>query len=178
MRHKKSGRKLGRTKSHRKATLSNLATALFREKKIRTTTAKAKETRPFAEKLITFAKKGDLGSRRQVLKIIRDKEVVKHLFDEIAPVYEKRNGGYTRIIKLGQRKGDGAPLSYIELVDFDKKDKKHSDKSKKGLREKFARTKKKSQEAVIEKEDKEQVENNLEIAEETSENSIENKADE
>ncbi|MBN1349574.1 50S ribosomal protein L17 [candidate division KSB1 bacterium] len=149
MRHKKSGRKLGRTKSHRKATLSNLATALFREKKIRTTTAKAKETRSFAEKLITFAKKGDLASRRQVLRVIKDKAIVRELFDDIAPVFEKRNGGYTRIIKLGQRKGDAAPLSYIELVDFEKTQ-KGGEKKKKRLRDRFARSKAKKETEVKE----------------------------
>lgn len=119
MRHRKTGRKLSRTASHRKATLDNLAMALFENKSIKTTTAKAKEARSSVERLITFAKRGDLASRRQVLKTIRDKNIVKTLFDEIAPKYADRPGGYTRVIKLGQRHGDGADLSILELVGFE-----------------------------------------------------------
>ena len=119
MRHRKSGRKLGRTASHRKATLANLATALFEHTSIKTTTAKAKEARATVERLITFAKRGDLHSRRQVMRTIKDKAIVKKLFDEIAPKYAERNGGYTRIIGLGQRQGDGANLSILELVGYE-----------------------------------------------------------
>ncbi len=126
MRHRRSGRKLNRTTSHRKAMFANMVTSLVEYKKIKTTLAKAKEARSVVERLITFAKKGDLTARRQVLKIIRDKETVKVLFDEIAPQYNERNGGYTRIIKLGQRAGDGASLALLELVGFEgvKKEKK------------------------------------------------------
>jgi len=136
MRHRKSFNKLNRTASHRKATLSNLATQLFTHKKIRTTAVKAKAVRPVAERLITFAKKGTLHARRQVLRTIRDKQVVQELFNEIAPVYDSRNGGYTRIVKLGQRQGDGAEVAYLELVDFEgvrkeKKEKKKPEKEKK-----------------------------------------------
>ena len=126
MRHRRSGKKLNRTTSHRKAMLANMITSLVEYKKIKTTLAKAKEARRVVERLITFAKKEDLTARRQVLKIIRDKEAVKILFDEIAPQFNERNGGYTRIIKLGQRAGDGASLAYLELVGFEgvKKEKK------------------------------------------------------
>ncbi len=119
MRHRKDGRKLGRTASHRKAMLANMAANLFLHKQIRTTHPKALEARRFAETLITKAKKGDLHSRRLVLKVIPHKDVVKILFDEIAPQYADRNGGYTRIIKLGQRKNDAAHVSLLSLVDFD-----------------------------------------------------------
>lgn len=119
MRHRKDGRKLDRTASHRKAMLANMAANLFLHKQIRTTHPKALETRRFAETLITKAKKGDLHSRRMVLKVIPHKDVVKILFDEIAPQYADRNGGYTRIIKLGQRKNDAAHVSILALVDFD-----------------------------------------------------------
>ena len=119
MRHLKSGRKLGRTASHRKALLANLATEVFRHKSIVTTTPKAKEARSSVERLITFAKKGDLAARRQVLRSIRDKAVVKELFETIAPRFAERNGGYTRIIKLGSRNGDNAPLAILELVGFE-----------------------------------------------------------
>lgn len=119
MRHRKDGRKLGRTASHRKAMLANMAANLFLHKQIRTTHPKALEARRFAETLITKAKKGDLHSRRMVLRVIPHKDVVKILFDEIAPQYADRNGGYTRIIKLGQRKNDAAHVSILALVDFD-----------------------------------------------------------
>ena len=119
MRHLKSGRKLGRTTSHRKAMMSNLAMALFEHKSIVTTTPKAKEARTIVERLITFAKRGDLNARRMVLRIVRDKNVVKELFESIAPKYENRNGGYTRIIKIGRRKGDNAPLAIFELVGYE-----------------------------------------------------------
>ena len=119
MRHLKSGRKLGRTASHRKATLANLAAALIEHKSIVTTTPKAKEARSTVERLITFAKKGDVASRRQVLRTIRDKNLVKDLFEKIAPKYTERNGGYTRIIKIGNRKGDNARLAIFELVGYE-----------------------------------------------------------
>ncbi len=119
MRHRKDGRKLGRTASHRKAMLANMAANLFLHKQIRTTHPKALEARRLAETLITKAKKGDLHSRRMVLKVIPHQDVVKILFDEIAPQYADRVGGYTRIIKLGQRKNDAAHVSILALVDFD-----------------------------------------------------------
>ena len=116
MRHNKIGRKLGRKTAHRKALMSNLASALITHKKIKTTDAKAKELRMYIEPLVTFAKKGDLHSRRQVLKKIKHKSIVRELFDNIGPTFSNRNGGYTRIIKLGFRDNDCAPISIIEFV--------------------------------------------------------------
>ena len=109
-------RKLGRPSAHRKSMLRNLVTDLFREGRIQTTDCRAKEARREAEKLITLAKRGDLHARRQALAFIFDESVVTKLFDEIAPKYEDRNGGYTRIVKIGQRKGDAAMEVLIELV--------------------------------------------------------------
>ena len=118
MRHNKVGRKLGRKTAHRKALMSNLASALITHKRIKTTDAKAKELRVYIEPLVTYAKKGDLHSRRQVLKKIRHKSIVRELFDNIGPTFSNRNGGYTRIIKLGFRDNDCAPISMIEFVDM------------------------------------------------------------
>ena len=118
MRHNKIGRKLGRKTAHRKALMSNLASALITHKKIKTTDAKAKELRMYIEPLVTYAKKGDLHSRRQVLKKIKHKSIVRELFDNIGPTFSNRNGGYTRIIKLGFRDNDCAPISMIEFVDM------------------------------------------------------------
>ncbi len=110
------GHRLGGSPAHEKHILSNLATALFEHGKITTTEAKARRLRPVAEKLITFAKRGDLHARRQVLTVVTDKGVVHTLFAEIAPEYSEREGGYTRITKIGPRKGDNAPMAVIELV--------------------------------------------------------------
>lgn len=110
------GPRLGGSSSHQKALLANLATALFEHGRIKTTEPKARALRPYAEKLITHAKKGELHNRREVLKKIRDKDVVHILFAEIGPFYADRNGGYTRIIKVENRKGDNAPMAVIELV--------------------------------------------------------------
>ena len=110
------GPRLGGSAAHQRLILANLATALFEHGRITTTEAKARRVRPLAEKLITKAKKGDLHNRRQVAKVIRDKGVVHELFTEIAPRFENRPGGYTRITKLGPRKGDNAPMAVIELV--------------------------------------------------------------
>ena len=118
MRHNHKGRKLGRTASHRKAMLSNMAANLFKHKQIRTRDAKAKEARRVAEKLITLGKRGDVHARRQALKLLPTKEDVNLLFHEIAPQYENRDGGYTRIVKLGRRTNDAAPVSILELVEF------------------------------------------------------------
>jgi len=111
------GPRLGGGPSHERMLISNLARSLFAEGRIRTTEAKAKRLRPQAERLITFAKRGDVASRRQVLTVLRDKEVVHKLFAEIAPRFADRPGGYTRILKLGPRPGDSAPMALIELVD-------------------------------------------------------------
>jgi len=116
VRHRKKGRQLSRTRSHRKATIRNLATSLFRHGRIETTTAKAKELRPYAERLITLARRGDVHARRLAAMKIQDRDVLGKLFDEIAPRYMERPGGYTRVLKLGNRKGDAAEMSLIELV--------------------------------------------------------------
>ena len=118
MRHRKKGRKLGRKNSNRKALLMNLASQLVMHKRIKTTDAKAKELRSYVEPLITLAKKNDLHSRRMVIKKLPHKNIVKSLFEEIAPRYIERPGGYTRIIKLGYRDNDRAPVSIIEFVDM------------------------------------------------------------
>ena len=117
MRHGMSGRKLGRTTSHRKALFANMATSLLKHGQIRTTLPKAKDLRKVVEPLITLAKKGDLHSRRQAASTITEAEVVKHLFDNIGPANKDRAGGYTRVIKAGYRLGDAAPMAIIELTD-------------------------------------------------------------
>jgi large subunit ribosomal protein L17 len=116
VRHRKKGRELSRTATHRKALLRNLVTSLFRHERVETTTAKAKELRPYAERLITLARRGDVHSRRLAGRKIQDREVLGKLFEDIAPRYEERPGGYTRILKVGHRKGDAAEMSLIELV--------------------------------------------------------------
>jgi large subunit ribosomal protein L17 len=110
------GPRLGGGPAHERLLLANLATQLFEHRQITTTEAKAKRVRPLAERLITFAKRGDLAARRRVLTVVRDKGVVHELFAEIAPLMAERNGGYTRITKIGNRKGDNAPMAVIELV--------------------------------------------------------------
>ena len=109
-------RKLGRPTDHRKAMLRNLVTSLLREERIETTVTRAKETKRMADKMITLAKRGDLHARRQVLAYIYDEDVVKKLFDEIGPKYADRDGGYTRVLKIGPRRGDAAEMAIIELV--------------------------------------------------------------
>lgn len=116
MRHRKSGVKLNRTSSHRKAMFRNMVTSLFKYDRIRTTNAKAKELRRWADDLITLAKRGDLHAQRQALAIIREKKVVYKLFSEATERFGDMNGGYTRITKIGRRPGDAAPISLIELV--------------------------------------------------------------
>lgn len=117
MRHRKKGRQLSRTRSHRKATLRNMATSLFRHERIQTTQAKAKELRPFAEKIITQAKDDTVHARRQVARKIADREILGKLFDDIGPRFADRPGGYTRVLKLGPRKSDSAEMALIELVE-------------------------------------------------------------
>ena len=116
MRHQKEGRKLKRTASHRKALLRNMVTSLFEHEKIETTDAKAKELRKVADKMITLGKRGDLHARWLASSVISNKKIVKKLFDDIAPRFKERKGGYSRIIKVGRRRGDNAPLSIIELL--------------------------------------------------------------
>jgi large subunit ribosomal protein L17 len=116
MRHQKSGRKLNRSSSHRWALMRNLVTALLRDEKIKTTDAKAKELRRWADRVITLGKQGTLHARRQALAIVQDKAVVRKLFESLGPRFKDRPGGYTRIVKIGIRRGDAAPVSVIELV--------------------------------------------------------------
>jgi large subunit ribosomal protein L17 len=113
----KKGPRLGAGPPHQKLMLGGLAAALFEHEKVRTTEAKAKALRPVAERLITFAKRGDVSARREVLKVVPDRDVVHRLFADIGPRMAERDGGYTRILKLGPRKGDGAPMAILELVD-------------------------------------------------------------
>ena len=130
MRHNLGYRKLGRTKEHRRALLRNLATDLFRHERLTTTLPKAKELRPYAEKLITLARRDDLHSRRLVLGQIFDKSVVKKLFDTLGPRFTARPGGYSRILKLGPRPGDGADMAIVELVGSEPVFKKQKDEKK------------------------------------------------
>jgi large subunit ribosomal protein L17 len=119
MRHMKSGRKLNRTQSHRRAMLANMATSLIKHEQIVTTLPKAKELRRVTDKLITLGKKGDLHARRRAAAELRDERMAKKLFDELGPRYKDRPGGYTRVLKAGFRQGDCAPMAVIELVDRD-----------------------------------------------------------
>lgn len=141
MRHRKAGRKLGRTASHRKALMANLAVSLLLHKKIKTTVEKAKEARSFIERLITIAKKDTVAARREVRKRIRSRQAINELFQEVAPKYSNRSGGYTRVIKLGTRNGDTATLAFLELVDFE-----HYFKAKRDQAEKKKAAKEKKQE--------------------------------
>jgi len=118
MRHRKAGRKLGRTSSHREAMLRNMVTSLLEQERIVTTVPKAKEARRVAEQMITLGKRGDLHARRQALSYIRSKDVVAKLFDELSSQYADRQGGYTRIIRTGNRAGDAAPMAILELVEY------------------------------------------------------------
>lgn len=118
MRHRKAGRKLGRTSSHREAMFRNMITSLFEHERIVTTTPKAKEARRIADKMITLAKKGDLHARRQALSYIRSKDIVAKLFEIIHLKFTDRNGGYTRIVQTGIRRGDAAPMAILELVGY------------------------------------------------------------
>lgn len=116
MRHRAKGRQLSRTSTHKRAMLNNMATSFFKYGQVETTEAKAKELRPFVERLITFARRGDLHARRQVERRIKDRDASGRLFAEIGPRFAGRPGGYTRIIKLGHRPGDGAETARIELL--------------------------------------------------------------
>ena len=118
MRHRRAGKKLGRDSAHRKALYSNLAGALIEHGRIKTTEAKAKAVKPFAEQMITLGKRGDLHARRLALAELRSQDVVHQLFADVAPRFADRPGGYTRIVRLGPRNGDAAEMVYLELVDF------------------------------------------------------------
>ena len=119
MRHRKAGKQLGRNTGHRRAMLRNMVTSLFEHEQIETTDAKAKVIRPVAEKMITLAKRGDLHARRQALAYMQDKAVIHKLFDQVKDRYLDRQGGYLRIVKKGVRKGDGAPVSIVQLLSAD-----------------------------------------------------------
>jgi large subunit ribosomal protein L17 len=119
VRHQRAGKKLGRDSAHRKALYSNLAGALITHGRIETTEAKAKAVKPFAERMITLGKRGDLAARRQALAALRSNDVVHQLFADVAPRFSERPGGYTRIVKLGPRQGDAADMVYLELVDHE-----------------------------------------------------------
>ena len=148
MRHNAGYRKLGRTSSHRRALLRSLATSLFRHERIRTTVPKAKELRPFAEKLITLARRDDLHARRQVLRQVQDKEVVKKLFATLAPRFATRPGGYTRTLRLGPRPGDGADLAIVELIGSEPVFAKRKEERKARQGRKDAATKAREEEAA------------------------------
>ena len=121
MRHQRSGRKLGRDSAHRKALYANLASALIEHGRIKTTEAKAKEVRSVAERMITLGKRGDVHAHRQAVAFLRSKPVAHKLFAEVAPRFADRPGGYTRIVRIGPRPGDAAPMVYLELVDYEPK---------------------------------------------------------
>ncbi|MEW5736922.1 MAG: 50S ribosomal protein L17 [Thermodesulfobacteriota bacterium] len=133
MRHQKAGLKLNRTAAHRQALFRNLVTALFTHGKIRTTDAKAKEIRRWADKMVTLAKRGDLHARRQALAVIRDADVVHALFDEANERFGKSSGGYTRLVKIGIRKGDCAPVTLVELTGVAKEKPKEEEKKKRSI---------------------------------------------
>ena len=132
MRHRVAGRKLGRTSEHRLATLRNLSSALFTHERITTTLMKAKEVRPFAERLITLSRRDTLGARRRVARDIRNKAALKKLFETLAPRYTDRPGGYTRLYHLGHRPGDAADMALVELVDTSVGQSARKDKQAKG----------------------------------------------
>lgn len=154
MRHRHKGRKLGRTKSHRDLMLRNLVASLFEKESVRTTEARAKEARKLAEKVLTWGKKGDLHSRRLALRHIPDAGMIKKVFETIAPRFEGRDGGYTRIIKLSTRRGDAAPIVLLELTEKSKEieDEKAARKAKKEAK-KEAKRKAEEQEEVMEGEE-------------------------
>jgi len=169
MRHRKAGLKLNRTSSHRQAMFRNMVTSLFKHERIRTTDVKAKELRRWADNLITLAKRGDVHARRQALSIVREKDVVHKLFAEAKEKYGAVSGGYTRIVKLGRRPGDAAPISLIELIfsEEDKKKKKAKKKEKAAIKKKEVAEKK---EAVEEKkEEKKEAVTEEKAAEESKE---------
>jgi large subunit ribosomal protein L17 len=150
MRHQKKTIKLGRTAEHRKALLANQVGSLIEHQRIKTTLAKAKAVRPLAEKMVTLGKKGSLHARRTALAVLRQKDAVKKLFDDIAPRSASRNGGYTRIIKLGQRRSDAAPVAFLEWVDapqIDHEEPAGKEKSKKAKGAKGAAESKPSKKA-------------------------------
>lgn len=184
MRHRKKGRKLNRTASHRKALLRNLANQIIEHKEIKTTTAKAKEARSTVERLITYAKKGDLHHRRLAFGFLRNKESIKILFDEIAPAFAEREGGYTRVLKLGRRLGDSASISILQLVGFEKlTDSSKPEKKKKAKKKEAAAEVAATDKSVVEESEVPAVQE-AEVVEETvpeqtqAEEEVEKKVDE
>jgi large subunit ribosomal protein L17 len=159
MRHRKAGLKLNRTSSHRDAMFRNMVTSLFKHDRIRTTDAKAKELRRWADHMITLAKRGDLHARRQALSVIREKEVVFRLFDEAADRYGNIAGGYTRVVKIGVRPGDAAGISLVELAAPEKsrKKKKETPKKEKAAAGKKRTVKEKAEKAVAAEPEKTEV---------------------
>jgi large subunit ribosomal protein L17 len=119
VRHHRAGKKLGRDSAHRRSLYANLACSLIEHGRIRTTEAKAKAVKPFAEQMITLGKRGDLAARRQAISELHSQDAVRRLFDDVAPRFAERPGGYARIVKLGQRQGDAADMVYLELVDYE-----------------------------------------------------------
>ena len=138
MYHGKAGRKLGRTSSHKEAMLRNMVTSVIKHESIRTTDCKAKELKKLAEKMVTLGKRGDLHARRQALSVIRDKSTVAKLFGELSERYRTRSGGYTRIVKIGYRFGDNAPVSILEFIGDGKKKEKAKPKAKAKVKEEEA----------------------------------------
>jgi len=155
MRHGDKVKKLSRIKSHREAMLSNMVISLLTHRMIKTTTSKAKALRPVADRLITFGKKGNLAAKREAYRILRDHNLVKKLFEEIAPQFASRNGGYTRVLRLGTRLGDGASLSLVELltakpvVEKEKKGKKAKVKEEEAKKPKEEKTEKTEVSGII-----------------------------
>lgn len=143
MRHRKAGNPLGRNSSHRRAMLRNIVTSLIKHEQIETTDAKAKAVRPLAEKMITLAKRGDLHARRQALAYMEDKAVTHRLFEELKDRYADRQGGYVRILKKGRRKGDGAPISIVQILQPDESKKPGGKRAKKSKAPKKTETKSK-----------------------------------
>jgi len=156
MRHRKAGKELSRNTSHRRAMLRNMVTSLFKYEQIETTDTKAKAIRPIAEKMITLAKRGDLHARRQALSYMQDKSVTHRLFEEIKERYLDRQGGYVRIVKKGFRKGDGAPVSIVQLLPAEeaKKEKKKKRKRKKAEKPLDSGSRKEAKEKTVSAEDK------------------------
>ncbi len=169
MRHRRAFNKLGRNSSHRRAMIRNMVTSLFEHEMITTTLAKAKASRRFAEKMITLGKKGTLHARRKALEFIQTKKIVHKLFEELAPRYEERNGGYTRIIHLGYRRGDAAKMCVLELVDRGKEVVKVDKKPKDIIQE---------EEPEVKEETSEEDETSEEKIEETEENTSDDEINE
>lgn len=150
MRHRVKGKKLGRTKSHKIATMRALALAIIEHKQVKTTLAKAKEARRYIERLVTYSKKDTVHARRLAYKFLNRHDAVKRLFDEIGPTFEGRNGGYTRVIKLGQRVGDGAEMALLQLVGFNEMEEVIPPKSKKKATKPVTESQKESKEVAQE----------------------------